>query len=184
MIRLLTPAPDGSRLAETFDPDHPGAFTELLRLDSSVQATARTATTDHRIDGVDIRCGENVVVCLAAAKRDPQTYENSNLYKPARSGPPPLTFGYCAHQHRSPLPRHTVETGPSCRRSPKGTPARRNTAESKWRVTSSLLDIASDESCLTSCRSPLLTSFSAALQDFPPRVHRRRFGSYPARRSD
>jgi cytochrome P450 len=61
LIRCSHPPPDASRLAETLDPDHPGSFTELLRVDSPVQTTARTATTDHRIDGVDIGRGQSVV---------------------------------------------------------------------------------------------------------------------------
>jgi cytochrome P450 len=42
-IRLLTPGPDGERLADRIDPNDPAVVTELLRLDSPVQATARTA---------------------------------------------------------------------------------------------------------------------------------------------
>jgi cytochrome P450 len=97
LIRLLTVAADCTRLADTFDPKDPGTFIELLRLDSPVQATARTATADHKIDGVDIPCGDGVVVCLAAANRDPATYDEPDHYRPSRSGPPPLTFGHGAH---------------------------------------------------------------------------------------
>ena len=44
LVRLLTPGPDGTRIADDLDPTDPGLISELLRLDSPVQAAARTAT--------------------------------------------------------------------------------------------------------------------------------------------
>lgn len=97
LIRLLTPDAERRLPAHTFDVDDLRAYTELLRLDAPVQATARTATTDHHIDGVTIAKGDAVVVCLAAANRDPHIYPDPDHFQPDRAGPPPLTFGHGAH---------------------------------------------------------------------------------------
>jgi cytochrome P450 len=97
LIRLLTPAADGTRLADRIDPDDPAVVTELLRLDSPVQATGRAATVDQTLNGIDIRCGDAVLVCVAAANRDPAGYENPDQFQLNRPGPAPLAFGHGAH---------------------------------------------------------------------------------------
>ncbi|QNJ94880.1 cytochrome P450 [Mycolicibacterium fluoranthenivorans] len=97
LIRLLTPSPDGNRPADYIDASDPAVCTELLRLDAPVQATARTATADQTIAGVDIACGEAVLVCIAAANRDPAIYAEPNQFHPGRPGPAPLSFGHGAH---------------------------------------------------------------------------------------
>lgn len=97
LIRLLSTDTDGTSLADRIDPDDPAVLTELLRLDSPVQAAGRTATADQRISDVDIECGETVLVCLAAANRDPRVYATPDHFDPTRSGPAPLTFGHGAH---------------------------------------------------------------------------------------
>lgn len=97
LIRLLTPTPEGTRLADGIDPADPAVVTELLRLDAPVQAAARTATTDHHLDGVTIRRGEPVLACVAAANRDPEVYPRPDDFRPGRRGPAPLSFGHGAH---------------------------------------------------------------------------------------
>lgn len=97
LIRLLAPLPDGSRLADHVDPDDSAVITELLRLDSPVQAVARTATAVQTVGDIEIRCGEAVLVCVAAANRDPAVYERPGDFKPGRLGPAPITFGHGAH---------------------------------------------------------------------------------------
>jgi cytochrome P450 len=96
-IRLLTPDPNGCVPSGQFHGDESASYTELLRLDAPVQATARTATADHHIDGITISTGSSVVLCLAAANRDPLTYPAPDQFRPGRTGPPPLTFGHGAH---------------------------------------------------------------------------------------
>ncbi len=97
LIRLLSPQPDGRRLADQVDPADPSLLTELLRLDGPVQATVRTATDDHRLADVDIRCGDSVIVAVAAANRDPAVFEQPDRFRLDRRGPAPLSFGYGAH---------------------------------------------------------------------------------------
>lgn len=50
------------------------AVEELLRYDSPVQHTQRIATENVEIGGKTIRAGDKVVVCLAAANRDPAQF--------------------------------------------------------------------------------------------------------------
>lgn len=71
MIRLRTLGPGGTRLVGGVDPEDPGLITELLRLDGPVQATARTATEDHRIGDTEIRAGQQALIAIAAANHDP-----------------------------------------------------------------------------------------------------------------
>jgi cytochrome P450 len=52
----------------------PGALVECLRLESSVQALARTTLTDVEVDGVEIPAGEKVLMLYGSANRDPREY--------------------------------------------------------------------------------------------------------------
>ncbi|OLP03293.1 cytochrome [Mycolicibacterium porcinum] len=97
LVRLLTPDEAGSCPADGIDPAAPTLVTELLRLDGPVQATARTATVDQTLGGIDISCGETVLACVAAANRDPAVYDDPDVFRPGRSGPAPLAFGHGAH---------------------------------------------------------------------------------------
>ncbi|GAY16838.1 cytochrome P450 [Mycobacterium sp. shizuoka-1] len=97
LVRLLDTADDGTRIVDRVDPGDPEVLTELERLDAPVQAVSRTATAPHTLAGVDIRCGETVLVCLAAANRDPGVYRRAAEFHLERAEPPPLTFGHGAH---------------------------------------------------------------------------------------
>lgn len=97
LVRLLTPAADGTRLADRVDATDPAVMTELLRLDAPVQSTARTAIHNHRIGGVEVSAGETALVVVAAANRDPVVFDQPDEFRPDRIGPAPLSFGYGAH---------------------------------------------------------------------------------------
>jgi len=97
LVRLLTVRPDGTRIVEGLDPSDPALITELLRLDGPVQATARTATRDHLVGGVEIGYGQTALVVVAAANRDPAVFDEPDQLQLNRGGPAPLTFGYGAH---------------------------------------------------------------------------------------
>jgi cytochrome P450 len=62
-----------------------------------VQATVRTATQDQVIGGVEIAAGQQALVGIAAANRDPAVFDNPDQFRLTRTGPAPLTFGYGAH---------------------------------------------------------------------------------------
>jgi cytochrome P450 len=97
IIRLLQPSADGSRLVDNLDQADPSSITELLRLDGPVQATARTATQDQTIGGVQIAAAQQALVVIAAANRDPAVFDIPDQFRLGRTGPAPLTFGYGAH---------------------------------------------------------------------------------------
>ncbi|MGE2817991.1 cytochrome P450 [Mycobacterium heidelbergense] len=97
IIRLLHPSTDGSRIIDNLDPTDPTLLNELLRLDGPVQATARTATQDQRIGDAAISAGQQALVVIAAANRDPTVFEEPDQLRPDRGGPAPLAFGYGAH---------------------------------------------------------------------------------------
>ncbi len=97
MIRLLQPSADGSRLVDNLDPADPALLNELLRLDGPVQATVRTATQDQLVGGVEIAAGQQALVVIAAANRDPAVFDDPASFRLGRTGPAPLTFGYGAH---------------------------------------------------------------------------------------
>jgi cytochrome P450 len=71
--------------------------TELIRIDGPVQSTARTATADHSLGGVEIRAGHSALVVIAAANRDPTVFPEPARFRLDRTGPAPLSFGYGAH---------------------------------------------------------------------------------------
>jgi len=97
VIRLLQPGADGVRVVDTIDLADPAFLTELLRLDGPVQATARTATRDQRIGDTAIATGQQALVVIAAANRDPTVFDHPDQIRPSRAGPAPLTFGHGAH---------------------------------------------------------------------------------------
>lgn len=97
MIRLLTPGHDGTRIADGLDAADSSLINELLRLDGPVQATARTATQSQLVGDVEIACGEQALVVVAAANRDPAVFDEPDQLRLTRAGPAPLSFGYGAH---------------------------------------------------------------------------------------
>ncbi|HWF29710.1 MAG TPA: cytochrome P450 [Mycobacterium sp.] len=97
MIRLLDPGPDGIRIADHIDPTDPAVVTELLRLDGPVQSTARSATADHVVDGVEICSGQSALIAITAANRDPAVFDQPARFRLDRNAPAPLSFGYGAH---------------------------------------------------------------------------------------
>lgn len=97
IVALLTPADDGSPVIDRIDPADPALVTELLRLHGPVQATVRTATTDHTLAGTPIEAGDTMLVVVAAANRDPAMFDQPAQFRLDRGGPATLSFGYGAH---------------------------------------------------------------------------------------
>ncbi|MEV0030824.1 cytochrome P450 [Nocardia sp. NPDC050793] len=62
----------------------PNAIEEVLRFDSPVQTTARSALTDVELDGAQLRKGHTLVLSLAGANRDPKTFSDPNHFDVAR----------------------------------------------------------------------------------------------------
>jgi cytochrome P450 len=73
------------------------AIEELLRYDSSVQVTARTALERVTVGGVEIGKEETVLCVLGAANRDPSDYEAPDKLNLARENVRPMSFGGGIH---------------------------------------------------------------------------------------
>ena len=74
------------------------AVEELLRYDSPVQLTGRTALEDVDLHGETIRRGEEVITLLGAANHDPAAYEGDpDLLDVGRPGVRALSFGGGIH---------------------------------------------------------------------------------------
>ena len=75
----------------------PGAVEELLRYDSPVRLTARTAREDTVLDGQRIRAGEQVVALLDAANHDPAVFASPEVLDVTRDARGHVSFGSGAH---------------------------------------------------------------------------------------
>jgi cytochrome P450 len=73
------------------------AVDELLRYDSPVQVTSRVARNDLVLDGVRVGKGQQALVVLGAANRDPARHPDPDRLDLARTGPPHLAFGNGPH---------------------------------------------------------------------------------------
>jgi cytochrome P450 len=73
------------------------AVDELLRYDSPVQITARTAYEDILLGDECIDAGTTVLALLGAANRDPARFNDPDRLDVGRSEAPPLSFGSGIH---------------------------------------------------------------------------------------
>jgi cytochrome P450 len=73
------------------------AVDELLRYDSPVQITARTAYEDILLGDECIDAGTTVLALLGAANRDPARFHDPDRLDVGRSEAPPLSFGSGIH---------------------------------------------------------------------------------------
>ncbi|GAF43318.1 cytochrome P450 [Rhodococcus wratislaviensis] len=69
------------------------AVTETLRYDSPLQFTKRVATRD--VD--QIRAGDQVLLCVGAANRDPEVFEDPDRFDITRNTQGNLAFGHGMH---------------------------------------------------------------------------------------
>jgi cytochrome P450 len=80
------------------EPDRVGRVVEeMLRYDSPVQLTSRTAGTDRDLAGFRVPAGAAVLVLLGAANRDPLRFTDPDRFDPDRPGNQSLSFGAGAH---------------------------------------------------------------------------------------
>lgn len=73
------------------------AVTEALRYDSPLQQTKRVAIRDVEIADVPVRAGEQVLLCLAAANRDPAEFDRPDEFDLNRRPGRHLGFGHGMH---------------------------------------------------------------------------------------
>lgn len=75
----------------------PSAVNEVMRYDSPVQATSRTALVDTEVAGRTVSAGEIVLVMIGAANRDPSRFDGPERLDVGRAGPPHIGFGHGIH---------------------------------------------------------------------------------------
>jgi cytochrome P450 len=73
------------------------AVEELLRACGPVRLAGRTALTDHTLGDHRVGEGDQVLVRIDAANRDPRRYADADRLDLTRPGPPHLAFGGGAH---------------------------------------------------------------------------------------
>lgn len=81
----------------------PGAVEELQRYDGPVQMNDRVAMRDMVFAGVELEAGELVRLCIAAANRDPERFEDPDRLDVGRPPDGQLGYGrglhYCIGEH-------------------------------------------------------------------------------------
>jgi hypothetical protein len=74
-----------------------GAIEELLRYDSPVQMTSRIATEDHELAGHPVRRGQQLILLLGAANRDPEAFADPDRLDVTRADVRHLSFSHGIH---------------------------------------------------------------------------------------
>ena len=81
----------------------PGAVEELQRFDGPVQMNDRVAVEDMTFAGAELKAGELVRLCIAAANRDPERFADPDRLDVGRAPDGQLGYGrglhYCIGEH-------------------------------------------------------------------------------------
>ncbi|WP_322754537.1 cytochrome P450 [Frankia sp. Cas3] len=96
-LRALLAHPDQGALLHRRPELAKSTVDEALRYDSPLQLTKRLATRDVEIDGKQIRAGEQILLCLGAANRDPAVFSRPDEFDITRDTKGHLAFGYGMH---------------------------------------------------------------------------------------
>lgn len=75
----------------------PAIIEETLRYDPPVQLVGRVAGADMTIDGVRVPKGDNIMLLVAAAHRDPAVFADPSTFDPGRAAFRHLAFGLGPH---------------------------------------------------------------------------------------
>lgn len=94
---LLLCHPDQLQLVQGNPSLLQSAIEEVLRFDSPIVHTQRVAKADFEWHGQQIRAGQKMLVCLAAANRDPAQFHHPDLLECRREKHQHLGFGYGRH---------------------------------------------------------------------------------------
>lgn len=109
------------------------ATEEILRYESSLVGTNRTAFYDIEVGGKTIRAGERVLTLVAAGNRDPAVFDAPDRFDIERQGPKHLSFGggihFCVGAELARL-EGEIAFASLVRRLPR---LRVNTATAQWR---------------------------------------------------
>jgi len=73
------------------------AVEEVLRYEAPVQATSRTLSEDREVAGCPMKKSQTVLMSLAAANRDPEKFENPEVFDVTLKRQSHVSFGGGAH---------------------------------------------------------------------------------------
>jgi cytochrome P450 len=73
------------------------AVEEAIRFEAPLQLTKRVTTKPSRIGQTQSAAGEQILLCLGAANRDPDVFSDPDRYDMTRAGAPHVGFGYGMH---------------------------------------------------------------------------------------
>ncbi len=97
-LKLLLDQPDQAARLRAEPGLAPAFVEEILRYDSPVQMTARTAGAPIDLgDGLVLRPGTEMMLLLGSANRDPERYPDPHRFDPDRPSIQPVSFGGGAH---------------------------------------------------------------------------------------
>ncbi|WP_067677081.1 cytochrome P450 [Nocardia miyunensis] len=96
-VLALLRHPDQDALLRSHPDLVDAAVTEALRYDCPLQLTKRLATRDVEIGGQPLHAGDQVLVCLGAANRDPESFERPDEFDLTRDATGHLAFGHGMH---------------------------------------------------------------------------------------
>ena len=75
----------------------PRAIEELLRYDSPVQVVLRRVLEDCDVNGLPLKRGDDIVLMIGAANRDPDRFDRPDILDLGRDDGGHLSFGYGIH---------------------------------------------------------------------------------------
>lgn len=96
-LNLLRHPDELARLRTDPDGLARSAVEEVLRFDPPVQMTIRVAADDIVLDGLTVKQGEQAVLLLAAANRDPEHFPDPNRFDAGRADNRHLAFSFGTH---------------------------------------------------------------------------------------
>jgi cytochrome P450 len=96
MLALLR-NPDQLELLRASPERVPAALEELLRYDSPVQMTSRIAKRDCALSGHPVRRGQQLVLLLGAANRDPEVFAEPERLDVTRTDVRHVSFSHGIH---------------------------------------------------------------------------------------
>lgn len=96
LLALLQHPPEASKLRANPELAR-SAVEELLRFDSPVHLTARTATEDVEVGGVRLPAGQLVIIAIGGVNRDPAHFNDPDRLNVERNPNPHLAFSAGPH---------------------------------------------------------------------------------------
>ncbi|MGQ4601411.1 cytochrome P450 [Nocardia sp. R6R-6] len=96
-VLALLRHPDQGTLLRSQPKPARAAVIEALRYDCPLQMTKRVATRDCEIGGKRISAGDQILVCLGAANRDPAVFDRPDEFDLTRAPGDHLAFGHGMH---------------------------------------------------------------------------------------